>query len=401
MGILEHFVVITSSFSDSVLILSILVGIVCIDLLGSKNLLTSLSNLSIFYFFNFFILLMVTTNNLLLMFISFEFIFLPTAYFAYTTGYSKKTDIASKALIYWTFFGSFLVLCNLGYLYYKFNTLNWLFLTDKYYSKNETFFLYLNFLVGFGIKIPLAPFHYWLLKVHVESPTAFSIYLSGFLVKSALYCIYMFLLIFNNNDYYLSLSIWVMYGLIVSTVGLSRQVDIKKLIAWATVQEMTFMVFFLTLKQFFLLHTCIIFVMLHSLMSTYMFYIVDILQRRFKTRSYFYITGLNLYFPGISRYIWYLVLLFSGFPLTVKFFLEWNVILMLLSTKKFILLILLMSLNFIGIIYFCKIMFSILYGSSNLLSEEIEIQDINKKEKIILNTTLLYILLLFLLVFAI
>lgn len=74
---------------------------------------------------------------------------------------------------------------------------------------------------------------------------------------------------------------------------------------------------------------------------------------------------------------------------------------MLLSTKKFILLILLMSLNFIGIIYFCKIMFSILYGSSNLLSEEIEIQDINKKEKIILNTTLLYILLLFLLVFAI
>lgn len=100
LGILEHFVVITSSFSDSVLILSILVGIVCIDLLGSKNLLTSLSNLSIFYFFNFFILLMVTTNNLLLMFISFEFIFLPTAYFAYTTGYSKKTDIASKALIY-------------------------------------------------------------------------------------------------------------------------------------------------------------------------------------------------------------------------------------------------------------------------------------------------------------
>ena len=82
------------------------------------------------------------------------------------------------------------------------------------------------------------------------------------------------------------------------------------------------MLIFLLLKQLFLIHTCIIFVLLHGLMSSYMFYIVDILQRRFKTRSLQRLSGLNLIFPEITKYVWFLILLFSGFPLTVKFFVE-------------------------------------------------------------------------------
>lgn len=80
-----------------------------------------------------------------------------------------------------------------------------MYLSQKQFSKAETQFLFINFLIGFGIKIPLAPFHFWLLKVHVESPTAFSIFLSGFLVKSALYCLFMLINIFNNNSMYTSL----------------------------------------------------------------------------------------------------------------------------------------------------------------------------------------------------
>jgi NADH-quinone oxidoreductase subunit M len=51
--------------------------------------------------------------------------------------------------------------------------------------------------LGFGVKIPVFPFHYWLTKIHVEAPAGFSIFLSGFLVKAALYCFYFFNLIFN------------------------------------------------------------------------------------------------------------------------------------------------------------------------------------------------------------
>jgi hypothetical protein len=100
LGYLEYFSILSTSFSDAILILSIVVGLVCLDLLGSKNLFKFVNNISIFFLFTFFVVTMVSTNNLLIMFLSFEFIFLPTVYFAYTLGYSKKIDMAARILFY-------------------------------------------------------------------------------------------------------------------------------------------------------------------------------------------------------------------------------------------------------------------------------------------------------------
>lgn len=96
----EHFIVFSSSFSDAILILSFLTGLICLELLGLKNLFKNINNISLFYMFNFFVVIMVTSNNLLIMFISFELIFLPTMYFVYKLGYSKKIDKANEILFY-------------------------------------------------------------------------------------------------------------------------------------------------------------------------------------------------------------------------------------------------------------------------------------------------------------
>jgi len=61
----------------------------------------------------------------------------------------------------------------------------------------EVFYLQLVLFLGFGFKIPIWPFHYWLTKTHVEAPGSFSMYLSGFLVKTALFGLYKLFLILN------------------------------------------------------------------------------------------------------------------------------------------------------------------------------------------------------------
>jgi hypothetical protein len=96
----EHFIVFSSSFSDAILILSFITGLICLELLGLKNLFKSINNVSLFYIFNFFVVLMVSTSNILIMFISFEFIFLPTMYFVYKLGYSKKVEKSNEILFY-------------------------------------------------------------------------------------------------------------------------------------------------------------------------------------------------------------------------------------------------------------------------------------------------------------
>jgi NADH-quinone oxidoreductase subunit M len=67
------------------------------------------------------------------------------------------------------------------------------------FSYLEQTFISLFFFIGFGIKIPVWPFHYWLTKVHVEAPTGFSIFLSGFLVKTAFFCFSYVYIIFTNK----------------------------------------------------------------------------------------------------------------------------------------------------------------------------------------------------------
>ncbi len=393
MQYLENFVIFSSAFGDIIILLSLIIGLICLDILGSKNYFNSLSNHGIFYLFNIFVIIMASTNNLLIMFFCFEFIFLPTIFFAYKFGYSKKIDKATIILFMWTLFGSFLVLCGLLYLYYKYNTLNYLLLSEKKISILEKKLLFYVFLVGFSIKIPLAPLHYWLLKVHVESPTAYSIFLSGFLVKSSLYCLSMLLQQFYASTESVPALIWFLYSLIVGTLGMARQTDIKKLIAWCTVQEMSFIVMFWGLKQTYLDKNYLLFVIMHGLLSAYMFYLVDIIQRRYGTRSIIAINGINLLNPQLTKYIWFLILIFSGFPLSAKFIIEWNLF-CLLSNYGFILyLITTFFINVVGVIIFSKIMLNLLYGEPKDIVEPM-VLDIQKKEFTLLNILGLLIMIL-------
>ena len=67
------------------------------------------------------------------------------------------------------------------------------------FSYYESYFIYLFLFLGFGFKVPLWPFHYWLTKTHVEAPAGFSMYLSGFLVKSAVYGFYKITSLIGND----------------------------------------------------------------------------------------------------------------------------------------------------------------------------------------------------------
>ena len=98
---------------------------------------------------------MVYADNLLVMFVFFEFIFLPSLFFVYMLGYSKKVEKTIKYLLIWTLTGSFIVLCTLSYLYLTFLCLDIKYLSIMRFSVGENFLFFILFVVGFGIKIPL------------------------------------------------------------------------------------------------------------------------------------------------------------------------------------------------------------------------------------------------------
>ena len=47
--------------------------------------------------------------------------------------------------------------------------------------------IFLGFLIGFGVKMPIFPIHGWLPLAHVEAPSPITILLSGVLLKMGAY----------------------------------------------------------------------------------------------------------------------------------------------------------------------------------------------------------------------
>jgi NADH-quinone oxidoreductase subunit M len=254
------------------------------------------------------------------------------------------------------------VLVSLAYLYFKYKTLNYFFLNKVPFTVWENRFLFFAIFVGFGIKIPVAPFHYWLTKIHVEAPAGFSIFLSGFLVKAAIYCFYSFNLLFTERDYTIVICLIAFFGVAESSVKMWTQTDFKKLIAFATIQEMNLILFLLMVCQNLLDYGLILFILIHGWLSTLMFFLVDIIQKKTSTRNIVELTGLGSTFPGIKLLIWIIILLFSGFPLTVKFVIEWQVLAAMLMYSLNIQIFMFTVMAFIGVMGFAKQMLIIMYG---------------------------------------
>ncbi len=101
---------------------------------------------------------------------------------------------------------------------------------------------FLLVLVGFGTKVGLAPMHTWLPDAHSEGPAPVSAMLSGALLNVAMLGIVRFTMILNNtsisNLVNVSLIVLGLFSLIIAALFIIRQKDIKRLMAYSSVEHM-------------------------------------------------------------------------------------------------------------------------------------------------------------------
>ncbi len=150
-------------------------------------------NIKYLFSVNVFIIIVyfyVFSTDILLFFLYYELLLIPSFLIVYYISPSRRAIQASLYFLIWTQIGSFLVLIAIAYLISIVGSTSFYDIKLYNFSYNETFYLYCLLFFGFGFKVPLWPFHYWLTKTHVEAPAGFSMYLSGFLVKTAVYGFY-------------------------------------------------------------------------------------------------------------------------------------------------------------------------------------------------------------------
>ena len=365
----------------SLFLIATLIGYLCLLLcdvkIFFKNKFLQKNIFFIILIFYFFIL----ESNIYLIFLYYELLLIPSYFLIYYLSPNKRYFVVSLYFLLWTQIGSFLILLVITYLL-LFNNVSNVF-DIILLSNNEYYVLYLLLYVGFGIKIPIWPFYYWLTKTHVEAPTFFSIYLSGFLVKTALIGFYKFVILFSITKInFICWSVSV-FSVIDSTIKLWTQIDLKKSIAYCTVQEMNLMYVLLLINNSKIILIVIVFSVTHALLAALFFYLIDVVYRIYFTRSTYNLTGLLYLTPTLAWFIFFSNIMYAGIPFTLKFYVELSVYKILFDVNIFNLILIMFVVNVIGIISLAKLWFNIIFSSPK--KKKFNVIDLTLKDSYVLS----------------
>lgn len=257
----------------------------------------------ILFLIEFLLILLFLTNNLFIFYLFFESILIPMFFLIGIWGSRQRKIHAVYMFFFYTFIGSMLMLFGIFIIYSHVQNLDLLYLLTIYYDNDRQKLLWILFFIAFCIKIPMFPFHVWSPEAHVEAPTVGSVLLAGILLKLGTYGMLRFLLpLFPYANNYFTPFVYLLSIIAIIYISCTalRQIDLKKIIAYASIAHMNYVIlgmFSLNINSY----VGSIFLMLsHGLVSSALFFSIGILYDRYKTRILKYYSGLVHFMPLFS-----------------------------------------------------------------------------------------------------
>lgn len=238
--------------------------------------------------------------DLLLFYIFFESILIPMFLVIGIWGARERKIHAAYQFFIYTLFGSVLMLLGIMIIYFQVGTTDVQILLTSTFSEDKQKLLWLAFFASFAVKVPMVPVHIWLPEAHVEAPTAGSVLLAGILLKLGTYGFLRFSIpMFPDATIYFTPLIYTMsvIAIIYTSLTTLRQIDLKKIIAYASVGHMNFV----TLGMFSLnvqgIEGSILVMLSHGIVSSALFLCIGVLYDRHKTRIVKYYRGMTTTMP--------------------------------------------------------------------------------------------------------
>ena len=255
-------------------------------------------------------------------------------------------------------------------------------MNEFYFSSFELNFLFVCWIIGFGVKLPIWPFYGWLPKAHVEASTNFSIFLSGVLVKFAFFGLLKCLVTISLEPTFYIIYPFLTIGIFDAVFKLFYQIDLKKLVAYSTVVEMHWLTICVISGQSALMLASFCMLISHALLSTNSFLLVDAIGRRFKTRLITEVSGLNFMCPKLFIVCLVNTLVFLGFPGSIMFVAEILFFSFFFDLFPLLCLFYILLLYLIAPTFFFRIWMNVMFGSSTHMLRTLP-TDLSSRETVV------------------
>ncbi len=283
----------------------------------------------------FFLIVTFLTKNLLLFFICFELSSLPIFYILAFHGPSFRKNKALYYFIKYTIIGSSFLLVGIFSLYSNFQTWDVNKMNTDLLSESQKIIIWICFFIAFSIKVPIYPFHLWLLEAHVEAPTVGSVILAALLLKVGGYGLIKYCVVFfpDISATFAPFVITIaLISMIYSAVGVFVQLDIKRAIAYSSISHMNAALVGLFSGTSLGIKGAISGMIAHGFTSAGLFFLAGIIYQIFHTKNTLYLSGLLNRMPFFAFFFLFFSFANAGFPGSFNFVCE---ILLILGTFQY------------------------------------------------------------------
>jgi NAD(P)H-quinone oxidoreductase subunit 4 len=235
-------------------------------------------------------------QNLLLFFLFYELELIPLYLLIAIWGGEKRGYAATKFLIYQALSGMILLAGFLSWAWFtKTGNFNYESLAATHLPANLQLLFLCIILLGFGIKMPLVPFHTWLPDAYVEASTPVSMLLGGIISKLGAYGLLRFAFgLFP--DAWIVVAPWLSIIAVITSVYGSlvaiAQTDIKKTIAYSSVAHLSYVLLATAAGNSLSILGAVCQMVAHGLILALLFNLAGIIEAKTGTREISQLHGL-------------------------------------------------------------------------------------------------------------
>lgn len=262
----------------------------------------------------------------LLFYLFWEAALIPVYFICLIWGGENRAHITFKFFVY-TLAGSLFMLVALIYLYLHTPNAHSFAMNDLYeagrsLSATEQTWIFWMLFIAFAIKMPVFPFHTWQPDTYTVAPTQGTMLLSAIMLKMGIFGLIRWLIPIVP----LAFAEWGITAVLLSVTGIIYascialvQKDFKRLIAYSSIAHVGLISGGVLTMSNNGIQGAMVQMLSHGIIVFALFYIIDLIEKRTKTRSLSELSGIRNVAPVLTTTLVIVMLGSVALPLTSGF----------------------------------------------------------------------------------